>query len=83
MDTPKPMVPDEVHLRILKKLVNLIVRLHSTIFKSSWQLGKVPDDWNKAKATSILDSGTYKNQSNCQPRFSPWESCTIGFPMYD
>lgn len=44
LDTHKSMVPDRVHLRVLKELAGVLVRLHSIIFKSPWQLGEVPDD---------------------------------------
>lgn len=41
----KSMGPDGKHPRVLVEQFDVIVRSLSVIFKRSWQLGEVPDDW--------------------------------------
>lgn len=40
----KPMGADRMHLRVLKELVDIIVKPLSIICESSWRLGKVTQD---------------------------------------
>jgi len=56
----RSMRPDEVHLRVLRKLTDEIAKLLSTVLKKSWQSSKVSRDWkrgNISKKEEKEDSG--------------------------
>ena len=66
MDTCKSMGPDGMHLRVLKELVDVTVRLSSTISGSSWQMEEISVDWRKAKKTK-----QNKTKQNKKPKNPP------------
>ena len=45
-----------MHLRMLKKLADTIMRQFFIIFKKSCQSGEVCDDWKKANITLIFQN---------------------------
>jgi len=57
LDTNKSMVPDGMHPRVLRELVNVIAEPLSIIFERSWRTGEVPEDWKKANVTPIFKKG--------------------------
>lgn len=54
LDIPKSMGPDGMHWgAVLGELADVIARLLSVIFESSWWMGEAPEDWKKANATPV------------------------------
>ena len=53
----KSVGPDEVHLRVLRKLANEDVKLLPIIFEKSWQSGEVPSGWKRGKITRVFKKG--------------------------
>ena len=55
-----------MHPSMLKELANVIGRPLSIIFERLWQLGEVPDGWNRANIAPIFkkdkkeDPGNYR-----------------------
>lgn len=52
--------PERMHPRLLKELLNIIMRQPSPILQRQVQLQKGPDDWGKANAISIFKTGKKK-----------------------
>ena len=47
LDPYKLMGPDVIHLRVLRKLADVIMRLLSIIFEKSWRSGDFSEDWRR------------------------------------
>jgi len=61
------MGPDEIHLRVLTELTDVVTKLLSIIFEKWWQSGKVPRDWKKGNIVPIFTKGERENPSNYRP----------------
>ncbi|KFP83291.1 hypothetical protein N311_01291, partial [Apaloderma vittatum] len=64
LNIPKSMGPDEVHLRVLRKMADGVAKPLSVIFEKSWQSGEVPGDWKHY--TLIFKGGRKENPGNYQ-----------------
>ncbi|KAK4809039.1 hypothetical protein QYF61_027876 [Mycteria americana] len=56
-NTHKSMGPDEIHLRVLKELAEVLTKPLSVIYQQSWLTGEVPVDWRLANVTPIFKKG--------------------------
>ncbi|PKU40459.1 rna-directed dna polymerase from mobile element jockey- hypothetical protein [Limosa lapponica baueri] len=61
------MGSDGIHLRVLRKLAEVIAGLLSIIFERSWRTGKVPEDWRKANVIPVFKKGKKKDPGNYRP----------------
>ena len=59
-------MPDEIHLRVLRELAEVIAEPPSIIYQHSLWTGEVPEDWRLASVTLVYkkgfreDSGSYR-----------------------
>ncbi|KAK4810576.1 hypothetical protein QYF61_007313 [Mycteria americana] len=67
LDTHKSMGPDEIHLRVLKELADVLTKPLSIIYQQSWLTGEVPADWRLANVTPIFKKGQKEDPGNCRP----------------
>lgn len=61
------MGPDEIHLRVLRELVEVIAKLFSLIYEQSWSTEEVPDSGRLAKMLPIYKKGQKEDQRNYGP----------------
>lgn len=50
----KSVGPEEMQLRVLRELADVLTRPLSMIFAKSWQSGEVPGDWTKVSVVPIF-----------------------------
>ncbi|KAK4815580.1 hypothetical protein QYF61_004097 [Mycteria americana] len=67
LDTHKSMEPDEIHLRVLKELADVLTKPLSIIYQQSWLTGEVPADWRLANVTPIYKKGWKEDLGNYRP----------------
>ncbi|KAK4806263.1 LOW QUALITY PROTEIN: hypothetical protein QYF61_013407 [Mycteria americana] len=67
LDTHKSMGPDEIHLRVLKELADVLTKPLSIIYQQSWLTGEVPADWRLANVTPIFKKGRKEDPGNYRP----------------
>ncbi|KAK4832376.1 hypothetical protein QYF61_022231 [Mycteria americana] len=67
LDTHKSMGPDEIHLRVLKELADVLTKPLSIIYQQSWLTGEVPADWRLANVTPIFKKGWKEDPGNYRP----------------
>ena len=61
------MGPDEIHLRVLRELAEVIGELLSIIYQRSLLTGEVPEDWRLASVTPTYKKGCKKDPGNYRP----------------
>ncbi|KAK4821107.1 hypothetical protein QYF61_013445 [Mycteria americana] len=67
LDTHKSMGPDEIHLRVLKELADVLTKPLSIIYQQSWLTGEVPADWRLVNVTPIYKKGWKEDPGNYRP----------------
>jgi len=79
LDYRKSMGPDEIHLRLLRELVEVIAELLSIIYQHSLLMGEVPEEWRLANVTPIYKKGCREDLGNYRPvsQSSPWQKLSV------
>ncbi|KAK4806636.1 hypothetical protein QYF61_022942 [Mycteria americana] len=67
LETHKSMEPDEIHVRVLKELADVLTKPLSIIYQQSWLTGEVPADWRLANVTPIFKKGQKEDPGNYRP----------------
>jgi len=67
LDYRKSMGPDEIHLRLLRELVEVIAELLCIIYQRSLLTGEVPEDRRLANGTLIYRKGCREDPGNYRP----------------
>ena len=61
------MGPNGIHLRVLREMVKVIVKLLSIIYQHSWSTREVPEDWRLASVAHIYKKGSKEDLGNYRP----------------
>jgi len=61
------MWPDEIHLRVMRELVEVIAKTLSIIYQRFLLTGEVPEDWRLANVTPIYKKGCKEDPGVYRP----------------
>ncbi|GAB0181361.1 mitochondrial enolase superfamily member 1 [Grus japonensis] len=67
LDPYKLMGPDNIHLRVLRELADIVARPLSIIFEKLWRSGDIPEDLKKAHVTPIYKKSLKEDPGNYRP----------------
>ncbi|PKU41109.1 rna-directed dna polymerase from mobile element hypothetical protein [Limosa lapponica baueri] len=66
-DTHKSMGLDGVHPRVLRELVDVIVKPLSIIFERSWRTEEAPEEWRNASVMPVFKKGKKEDTGTHRP----------------
>ena len=69
--------PDEIGLRILKRLSSQVEPILTAIYQSSYDTGRIPKDGKAANVVPISKKGRNSDPSNYRPISLTWVSCKL------
>ena len=58
---------DGINSKLLKGIVEGVVKPIAMIFRDSLRKGEIPDDWKRANVVAIFEGGTKKDPWNYRP----------------
>ncbi|KFV53960.1 hypothetical protein N328_06067, partial [Gavia stellata] len=67
LDTHKSMVPDGIHPRVLRELVEVLTKPLSIIYQETWLTREVPMDWRLVNVIPIYKKGRKEDRGNYRP----------------